>query len=81
MKTRRFCPKCGRPVLKSQNDKEYNGYSFQCYACDEDFFKFEVWRKKDMRHVKLLQHKTISREITNGEHYHSAHKAYPRLNN
>ena len=80
MKTRRFCPKCGRPVLKSCNHKKYNEYSFQCFACDEDFFKFEVWRKKDIERVKCLQHDTISREIAEGVHFHSVYKAYPRTN-
>lgn len=51
MKTRRFCPHCGRPVRNSHNDKHYNGYSFQCYECDEDFFMFEVLRKADMRNL------------------------------
>ena len=32
MKTRRFCPKCGRMLLKSR----IKGYAFQCMNCDED---------------------------------------------
>ncbi|MBP6661904.1 MAG: hypothetical protein KA172_02335 [Paludibacter sp.] len=51
MKTRRFCPKCGRPALKSQNKE----YSFQCYACDEDFYRFEVFRKKDFTQVLQIR--------------------------
>jgi uncharacterized Zn finger protein (UPF0148 family) len=51
MKTRRFCPHCGRPLLKSQ----IKGYSFQCLACGEDFYKIEVLRKKDLRKVKALR--------------------------
>ena len=31
MKTRRFCPKCGRMLLKSR----IKGYVFQCMNCDE----------------------------------------------
>lgn len=58
MKTRRFCPHCGRPVVKSRT----KGYAFQCYGCDEDFYRFEVhtsrqtarhnhgeWAKKEYR--------------------------------
>ncbi|MDR3266213.1 MAG: hypothetical protein LBT24_01400 [Tannerella sp.] len=53
MKTRRFCPKCGRPVLKSR----IKGYSFRCLYCDEDFCRFEVLRKKDLPLIKELQAK------------------------
>jgi hypothetical protein len=51
MKTRRFCPKCGRPLLKSR----IKGYRFQCLYCDEDFCRFEVLRKKDLPKAKRLQ--------------------------
>lgn len=80
MKTRRFCPHCGRPVLKSNNDKHYNKYSFQCYSCDEDFFKFEVLRIKDMDKIKELRELTINRELSNGVHIYSVYKPYPRRN-
>lgn len=75
MKTRRFCPHCGRPLLKSHNDKHYNKYSFQCYGCEEDFFKFEVLRKKDYEEVKQLRNETINREIS---HTFSVYKPYPK---
>ena len=80
MKTRRFCPKCGRPLLKSFNDAVINGYSFQCFACQEDFFKFEVLRKNNLDDVKKLQQKTLQYEITNKMHFHSVHFPYPRMN-
>jgi NADH pyrophosphatase NudC (nudix superfamily) len=51
MKTRRFCPKCGRPVVKSKNKE----YTFQCYNCDEDFCRFEVYRKKDLAQVLQIR--------------------------
>jgi ribosomal protein L33 len=51
MKTRRFCPKCGRPVLKSQN----RDYTFKCNACDEDFYRFEVFSKKDLAQVLQIR--------------------------
>ena len=38
MKTRRFCPKCGRMLLRSRIE----GYAFQCMNCDGDFYRFEV---------------------------------------
>ncbi len=38
MKMRHFCPRCGRPMLKSNIKK----YAFQGYCCDEDYYRFEV---------------------------------------
>ena len=49
MKTRRFCPKCGRMLLKSR----IKGYEFQCMNCDEDFYRFEVLTKKQKRMMDL----------------------------
>jgi transcriptional regulator NrdR family protein len=60
MKTRKFCPKCGRPVLKSQT----KGYAFQCLACDEDFHRFEVYRLKDIAIVRRIQRTTYFDELT-----------------
>ncbi len=31
------CRKCGSPLFKSL----IYGYDFQCFTCDEDFYKFE----------------------------------------
>lgn len=42
MNTLKLCPKCGRPVIESNNDSEVNGYQYQCLSCDEDFWEFEV---------------------------------------
>lgn len=47
MKTRRFCPKCGRMLLKSR----IKGYAFQCMNCDEDFYRFEVLTRKQKRMI------------------------------
>jgi hypothetical protein len=80
MKTRRFCPHCGRPLLKSHNDKHYNKYSFQCYGCEEDFFKFEVLRKKDMEDIIQLRLGTINRECREDSHLYSVYKPYPQRN-
>ncbi len=60
MKTRKFCPKCGRPLYKSQT----RGYAFQCFACDEDFYRFEVYRTKDLSIVKMLRRATYFDELT-----------------
>jgi len=49
MKTRRFCPKCGRMLLKSR----IKGYAFQCMNCDEDFYRFEVLTRKQKRMMDL----------------------------
>lgn len=47
MKTRRFCPECGRMLLKSRIE----GYAFQCMNCDEDFYRFEVLTRKQKRMI------------------------------
>jgi hypothetical protein len=60
MKTRKFCPKCGRPLLKSTT----KGYAFQCFACDEDFYRFEVYGLKDLPKVRRLQRATYFDELT-----------------
>jgi len=78
MKTRKFCPKCGRPVLKSKLRKGYNQYDFQCFGCDEDFWSFEVYGTKDIEIVRQIQKATIIREGIN--HIHSVYKPYPRFN-
>ena len=31
------CHRCGSPLFKSLLD----GYAYQCFTCDEDFYKFE----------------------------------------
>lgn len=76
MKTRRFCPHCGRPVLKSL----IKGYSFQCYNCDEDFYKFEVLRIKDIEKVRILRKQTIMHERQQGYTNHSVYKPWPKNN-
>jgi len=74
MKTRRFCPHCGRPVLKSQ----IKDYSFQCNNCDEGFYKFEILRTKDMELIKQLRKQTIWRERRNDYTLFSVYKPYPK---
>lgn len=39
--SRYFCPRCGRPVTKSDLSGTENGYPFQCKHCDEDFYAIE----------------------------------------
>ncbi|MDR1459500.1 MAG: hypothetical protein LBI60_04735 [Bacteroidales bacterium] len=74
MKTRRFCPHCGRPLLKSQ----IKGYAFQCFCCDADFYNFEVYRKRHLKRVKNIRKGMYDWEIEAGCHHHSVHKPYPR---
>lgn len=45
------CNRCGCPVLKTDNTKA--GYSYQCMKCDEDLFKFEVYRGKPYSHEEF----------------------------
>lgn len=51
MKTRKFCPHCGRPVVRSRTP----GYAFQCHACDEDFYRFEVLNTRRIPLVRELR--------------------------
>lgn len=81
MNTRKFCPKCGRPVVKSRLNKSINKYVFQCYGCQEDFYRFEILRKSDQETIDLLRKNCIKNEIANGGHFHSVYKPYPRINN
>ena len=77
MKTRRFCPHCGRPVIKS----EIEGYTFQCFGCEEDFYKIEVYRKKDMETVKKIRRRTLLRQHNEGEiNCPSIYKPYTKFN-
>lgn len=55
--TRKFCPHCGRPVVQSRTP----GYAFQCHACDEDFYRFEVLNTRQMPLVRELRR--IEREL------------------
>lgn len=32
------CPHCGKPLVKS----DIEGYDYQCFYCDEDFYECEV---------------------------------------
>ena len=77
MQTRRFCPRCGRPLLKSNLAKN-NNYSFQCYACEMDFYKFEVLRKKDIELVKSIRKEAVILDAMNGLFPYSIKKPYPR---
>ena len=36
------CPRCGKPVVPTDNHDKYNDYTGLCRECDEDFFNFEV---------------------------------------
>lgn len=58
MKTRKFCPHCGRQVVKSRIE----GCMFQCHACDEDFYRFEVFNTRQIQRVKTIRHATHERE-------------------
>lgn len=51
MRTVKFCPHCGRELRKSC----IKGHAFKCNCCDEDFYKIEILRKKDLLQVKKLR--------------------------
>ena len=82
MKTRRFCPHCGRPLRKSYLGKGENKYSFQCFACGEDFYRFEVLRKKDLPSVLAVRQIVLEKASNNNEYIiHSIRKPYPNVCN
>ena len=37
--TNKYCDKCGGKLLKSFTE----GYDYQCYFCDEDYYKYETF--------------------------------------
>lgn len=77
MKTRKFCPHCGRPVVKSRTKR----YAFQCYGCNEDFYRFEVINLKDIQLAKIIREMTYLDGLARGEFMpHSFKKPYPRRN-
>lgn len=51
MKTRKFCPHCGRLLIRSN----ISGYAFQCRVCDEDFYRFEVLTTRKISLVRKLR--------------------------
>ena len=73
MKTRRFCPQCGRPLCKSSQ----KGFDFQCYNCGKDFTKIEVLRKVDLLQVKALRHRSYLDDLWRGEYAHSHKRPFP----
>lgn len=78
MKTRRFCSHCGRPLVKSKLSKGENHYAFQCYGCGEDFYKFEVYRKKDIEIVRTIRRNAYNSDLGDGIlPIHSYKKPYP----
>lgn len=48
MKTRRYCPKCGRELLRSR----VPGYTYECKSYDEDFYKTEVLNRSLTKNKK-----------------------------
>lgn len=76
MKTRRFCPYCGRPVLKSRN----KGYAFQCYGCDENFYRFEVLKTRQVEQVREIRRIAYGLEVEDDCGYmpNSFRKPYPK---
>ena len=74
MKTGKFCPHCGRPLLKSQ----IRDYAFQCFGCGEDYYRIEVYGKKELETVKNIRRYAYHRELSKGLPQHSFRKHYPR---
>lgn len=73
MKTRKFCPHCGRPLVKSRTP----GYAFQCHCCEEDFYRFEVHTTRRIDLVRSTRRLAYRWEVKNGYIPHSFKKPYP----
>lgn len=74
MKTRKFCPHCGRPLLKSK----IRGYAFQCHACDQDYCRFEVITLRDIELARTIREVVYLDGLARGEFMpHSFKKPYP----
>ena len=71
--THKFCPQCGRPLLKHKSKE----HPFVCYFCNIVLTRKEILRKKDIEEVRYLQLRSIYNEK---DFYtkHSARKPYPR---
>ena len=74
MKTRKFCPHCGRPLLKSQ----IRDYAFQCFGCGKDFYRIEVLTTKELPKVQAIRRSAYEYEREKGMPYVSFKKPYPR---
>ena len=79
MKTRKFCPKCGRPVVKSNLNKTGNEYKFQCHGCEEDFWRFEVYSTKQIDIVRNIRKKAYIYERKQEQPYISFKQPYPPI--
>ena len=75
MKTRKFYPHCGRPVVKSQIE----GYRFQCHSCQEDFYRFEVFSTKEIEEVREIRKRAYSYERANNLPHISFKRPYPPI--
>lgn len=74
MKTHKFCPNCGRPLLKSN----IRGYAFQCHACDENYYRFEVISLRDFELAHTIREVAYLDGLARGEFMpHSFKKPYP----
>ena len=63
MRTNKFCPHCGRPLLKSN----IKGYSYQCNACDEDFYRFEVLSTRYTTLARSIRKSNYDYRLTGGD--------------
>lgn len=66
MRTNKYCPHCGRLLLKS-NIKDY---SYQCNVCDEDFYKFEVLSTKDIALTRSIRKSDYAYCMRGGDTHH-----------
>nr|DAE55332.1 MAG TPA: NADH-PPase NADH pyrophosphatase zinc ribbon domain [Caudoviricetes sp.] len=63
MKTRKFCPKCGQALAQSFTE----GYAFQCFTCDEDFYEIEVVCKEEKLTLDNVKEEYQKSDVCMGE--------------
>lgn len=63
MKTRKFCPKCGQALAKSSTE----GYAFQCFTCDEDFYEIEAVCKEEKLTLNDVKEEYRKSDVCMGE--------------
>lgn len=73
MKTRRFCPQCGRPLRKSYKKHQ----RFTCFCCG-GFNPDTVLRTQDMQLVRLIRRDCYSKDLQNNVTPVNFKKYYPK---
>ena len=52
MKIRRVCCRCGNPVERETHKELRKEYPFYCPTCDENMYRFETEKAKNVKRSK-----------------------------